>query len=93
MLVAASVKQGLLVHVSGRIPGTAGLDWSSGEARKARVGGEGSSPILDWLNQSPELWLQTIAGFGKRRSVNSVTPASRFKAAANTTLRPIMSDR
>ncbi|MEJ7594266.1 MAG: hypothetical protein WKF77_22245 [Planctomycetaceae bacterium] len=50
-------------------------------------------PILDRLNLSPELWLQTIAGFAKRRSANSVTPAPRFNAAAKTLLSPITSDR
>ena len=44
------------------------------------------------LNLSPELWLQTIAGFAKRRSTNSLTPASRFNAAANTSRMPITSD-
>jgi|GEM_PF-2296507 len=50
-------------------------------------------PILDRLNLSPELWLQTIAGFTKRRSANSVTPASRFNAAALTTRTPMASNR
>ena len=50
-------------------------------------------PILDRLNLSAELWLQTVAGFAKRRSANSVTPASRFNAAANTTLKPMASNR
>gem|GEM_PF-4050404 len=44
MLVASSVGQGLRVHVSGRIPGTSGLDRSSGETWKTRVGGAESSP-------------------------------------------------
>jgi len=50
-------------------------------------------PILDRLNLSPDLWLQTITGFAKRHCANSVTPASRFNAAAKTPLRPITSDR
>jgi len=44
MLVAASVKQGLCLHVAAGIPGIAGLDGSSGEAWKTRVGGAESSP-------------------------------------------------
>ena len=45
------------------------------------------------LNVSPDLWLQTIAGFAKRRSANSVTPASRFNTAANTRLKSVPSNR
>ena len=70
-------------------------DWTG---RQVKPGKRGSMvrkvpSIPDRLNLSPELWLQTIAGFAKRRSANSVTPASRFNAAAITTLRPITSDR
>jgi len=44
MLVAASVEHGLRVHVAAGIPGTAGLDRSSDQARKTRFdGSEGSA--------------------------------------------------
>ena len=50
-------------------------------------------PIPDRLNLSPDMWLQTIAGLAKQRSANSVTPASRFNAAVNTTLQSVTSNR
>jgi hypothetical protein len=38
--------------------------------------------ILERLNLSAELWLNTVEQFGKRRSANRITPASRFNASA-----------
>ena len=71
------------------------LDWTGRQVMPGKRGAVARKvpAILDRLNLSAELWMQTIAGFAKRRSANSVTPASRFNAAANTTLRPITSDR
>ena len=71
------------------------LDWTGRQVKPGKRGSVAKKvpPILDRLNLSAELWLQTIAGFAKLRSANSVTPASRFNAAANTTLRLIKSDR
>ena len=71
------------------------LDWTGRQVKPGKRGSVARKvpPILDRLNLSPELWLQMIAGFAKRRSANSVPPASRFNAAAITTLRPITSDR
>jgi len=71
------------------------LDWTGRQVKPGKRGSVARKvlPIPDRLNLSPELWRQTIAGFAKRRSANSVTPASRFNAAANTTLRSITSDR
>ena len=71
------------------------LDWTGRQVKHGKRGSMARNvpPILDRLNLSAELWLQTIAGFAKRRSANSVTPASRFNAAANTTLRPMTSNR
>jgi len=59
------------------------LDWTGRQVHPGKRGSVArkTPPILDRLNLSPEFWLQTIAGFGKRRSANSVTPASRFNAA------------
>lgn len=37
---------------------------------------------LDRLEISPEIWLQAVGQFGKRRTPNQVTLASRFNAAA-----------
>ena len=70
-------------------------DWAGCLMHPGKGGSVGRKvlPILDRLNLSPELWLQTIAGFGKRRSANTVTPSSRFNAAAKTTRMRIMSDR
>jgi len=71
------------------------LDWTGRQVKPGKRGSVAANapPILDRLNLSPELWLQTIAGFGKRRSANSVTPASRFNVAAKTPLRPVASNR
>ena len=70
-------------------------DWTGRQVKPGKRGSVARKvpPILDRLNLSAESWLQTIAGFARRRSANSVTPASRFNAAANMTLRPITSDR
>lgn len=38
--------------------------------------------ILDHLNLSPELWLHAAEHFGRFRSVDRMTPASRFNAEA-----------
>ena len=69
------------------------LDWTGRQVKPGKRGSVAQKvpPILDRLNLSPELWLQTIAGFAKRRSANSMTPASRFNAAANTTLKSVAS--
>ena len=71
------------------------LDWTGRQVTPGKRGSVARKgpPILDRLNLSAELWLQTIAGFAKRRSANSVTPASRFNAAANTTLKSMASNR
>ncbi len=60
------------------------VDWTGLQVQPGKRGSVARNvpPILDRLNLSPDLWLQTIAGFAKRRSANSVTPASRFNAAA-----------
>ena len=70
-------------------------DWTGRQVHHGKCGTVARKvlAILDRLNLSPEQRLQTIAGFGKRRSANTVTPASRFNAAAKTTRIPIMSDR
>ena len=69
------------------------LDWTGRQVKPGKRGSVARKvpPILDRLNLSPELWLQTIAGFAKRRSANRVALASRFNAAANTTLKSIKS--
>jgi len=71
------------------------LDWTGRQVKPGKRGSVSKKvpPILDRLDLSADLWLRTIAGFGKRRSANTVTPASRFNASAKTTLQPIMSDR
>ena len=71
------------------------LDWIGRQVRPGKRGSVAKKvpPILDRLNLSPELWLHTVKGFAKGRSANTVTPASRFNAAAKTTLMPITSDR
>jgi len=73
------------------------LDWTGRQVHPGKRGAVARKvpPILDRLDLSPELWLQTIAGFSKRRSANSVTPAFRFNAAASigTPLRPLASNR
>lgn len=60
------------------------LDWTG---RQLQPGKKGSVPkdlpaILERLNLSAELWLNAVGQFGKRRSANRVTPASRFNASA-----------
>ena len=60
------------------------LDWTG---RQLHPGKRGSiavdaAPILERLEISPEIWLQAVGQFGKRRTPNQVTPASRFNAAA-----------
>ncbi len=60
------------------------LDWTG---RQLQPGKKGSVPkhvpaILERLNLSAELWLNTVEQFGKRRSANRITPASRFNASA-----------
>jgi hypothetical protein len=60
------------------------LDWTG---RQLKLGKRGSiaknvPPILERLNLSAELWLHAVEQFGKRRSANRMTPASRFNATA-----------
>jgi len=71
------------------------LDWMGRQLKPGKRGSvaRNAAPIQDRLNLSPELWLQTVAGFSKRRSANSVTPAFRFNAVANTTLQSVTSNR
>ena len=66
------------------------LDWTG---RRLKSGKRGSiaktaPPILDRLDLSPELWLQVVEQFGKRRSANRVTPASRFHTAPTSPISP-----
>jgi len=70
------------------------LDWTGRQVKpgKRETVARKVPRIPDRLNLSAELWLQTIAGFSKRRSTNTVTPASRFNAAAKTPLKPNLSD-
>ncbi len=60
------------------------LDWTG---RQLQPGKKSSVPkhvpaILERLNLSAELWLNTVEQFDKRRSANRITPASRFNASA-----------
>ena len=60
------------------------LDWTGRQLKPGKRGTvpKHAPPILERLNLSAELWLQVVRQFGKRRSANRVTPASRFNAAA-----------
>jgi len=53
------------------------LDWTGRQLKPGKCGSMAANapPIPDRLNLSPELWLQTVAGFSKRRSARSVTPS------------------
>lgn len=62
------------------------LDWTG---RIVRRGKRGAIPrklaaILDRLDLSEELWRHLVEQHDKRRSANSVTPASRFQATSAT---------
>ena len=60
------------------------LDWTGRQLKPGKRGAipKNAPPILDRLNLSTELWLHAVEHFGKRRSANRVTPASRFNATA-----------
>ena len=64
------------------------LDWTGRQLKPGKRGSVSKTapPILERLNLSPELWLHVVQQFGKRRSANRVTPASRFNAAATATI-------
>jgi len=59
------------------------LDWTGRQLKPGKRGSVAKTapPILERLDLSPELWLQVVEQFGKRRAANRVTPASRFNAA------------
>jgi hypothetical protein len=67
------------------------LDWTGRQLKPGKLGAipKNAPPILDRLNLSADLWLHAVEHFGKRRSVNRITPASRFNATA-TTVRAIV---
>jgi hypothetical protein len=60
------------------------LDWTGRQLKPGKRGAipKNAPPILDRLNLSAELWLHAVEHFGKRRSANRITPASRFNATA-----------
>ena len=62
------------------------LDWTGRQLRPGKRGAVAKTapPILERLNLSPELWLQVVEQFGKRRAANRVTPASRFNATGKS---------
>ena len=69
------------------------LDWTGRQLKPGKRGSVAKTapPILDRLNLSAELWLQVVEQFGKRRSANRVTPASRFNAAATSVVTTLVS--
>ncbi len=62
------------------------LDWTGSQLKPGKRGSVAKTapPILERLNLSPELWLQVVEQFGKRRSANRITPVSRFNTAATS---------
>ena len=64
------------------------LDWTGRQVKPGKRGSvpKAAPPILERLNLSPEIWLQVVEQFGKRRSANRITPASRFNATATSTV-------
>ncbi len=64
------------------------LDWTGRQVKPGKRGSvpKAAPPILDRLNLSAEVWLQVVEQFGQRRSANRITPASRFNAAATSTV-------
>ena len=60
------------------------LDWTGRQLKPGKRGSipKNAPPILERLNLSAELWLHAVEQFGKRRSANRITPASRFNATA-----------
>ena len=70
------------------------LDWTGRQLKPGKRGSVPKTlpPILERLNLSPELWLLVVEQFGKRRSANRVTPASRFNTAATSAI-PVLTSR
>ena len=62
------------------------LDWTGRQLKPGKRGAipKNAPPILDRLDLSVELWLHAVEQFGKRRTANLVTPASRFNATARS---------
>jgi REP element-mobilizing transposase RayT len=58
------------------------LDWTGRQLVPGKRGaiGKDVSQILERLKLSAELWLHAVEQFGKRRTANRITPASRFNA-------------
>ena len=67
------------------------LDWTGRQLKPGERGAipKNAPPILDRLNLSVELWLHAVDNFGKRRSANRITPASRFNATAKPALQSV----
>jgi hypothetical protein len=62
------------------------LDWTGRQLKPGKRGAVSkfAPPILERLDLSPELWLQVVEQFGKRRAANRMTPASRFNASSKS---------
>ena len=62
------------------------LDWTGRQLKPGKRGAVSKSApaILERLELSPELWLQVVEQFGKRRAANRVTSASRFNASGRS---------
>ena len=62
------------------------LDWTGRQLKPGKRGSVAKSVplILERFNLSAKLWLQVVEQFGKRRSANGITPASRFSTAATS---------
>ena len=71
------------------------LDWTGRQLKPGKRGSVAKTapPILERLDLSPELWLQVVEQFGKRRAANRVTPASRFNAAVPSSVPTSVSRR
>ena len=64
------------------------LDWTGRQLNPGKRGSVAKTapPILERLNLSVEVWLLVVEEFGKRRSANRITPATRFNAAVASTI-------